>query len=319
LKTPARFSIRIPHVYNPQPAMRVSYTPRYYADIGEGHVFPIRKFELVRDRLVREGTLRQADIVEPQPAALADVLLVHTEDYVTRLRAGALTPREVRRLGLPWSKALVRRSFLAAGGTLGAARWALSDGIGSNLAGGTHHAFPNRGEGFCVLNDVAIAIRALQRDRLIKRAGIVDCDVHQGNGTASIFEGDESVFTFSMHGAKNYPLFKEHSSLDVELPDATTDAAYLETLSEHLPRVFAHEPDLIFYLGGADPYRGDKLGRLSLSIEGLRARDQLVLSECRARSVPVATTMSGGYAAEISDTVEIHCNTIRTARAIFDP
>jgi acetoin utilization deacetylase AcuC-like enzyme len=298
--------------------MLVSYTPRYYADIGEGHVFPIRKFELVRDRLLREGTLRPADIIEPQPAPLADVLLVHTEDYVTRLRAGTLTPREIRRLGLPWSKALVRRSFLAAGGTLNAARWALSAGIGSNLAGGTHHAYPDRGEGFCVLNDVAIALRVLQRDGLIKRAAIVDCDVHQGNGTAAIFENDKSIFTFSMHGAKNYPLFKERSTLDVELPDATTDEAYLDALSQHLPRVFASSPDIVFYLGGADPYIGDKLGRLALTIEGLRARDELVLSECCARSIGVATTMSGGYAAEISDTVEIHCNTIRAARAVFD-
>jgi acetoin utilization deacetylase AcuC-like enzyme len=297
--------------------MRVSYTPRYYADIGENHVFPIRKFELVRDRLLSEGTLNTSDIIEPQPAALADVLLVHTDDYVTRLRAGTLSPRELRRLGLPWSKALVRRSFLATGGTLNAARWALADGIGSNIAGGTHHAYPDRGEGFCVLNDVAIAIRVLQRDRLITRAAIVDCDVHQGNGTAAIFAGDESVFTFSMHGAKNYPLFKERSTLDVELPDATTDDVYLETLARHLPRVFAFNPDIVFYLGGADPFVGDKLGRLALTIEGLRARDELVLSECRARAVCVATVMSGGYAAEIGDTVEIHCNTIRAARAIF--
>src|SRR3954470_22521212 len=166
--------------------MRVSYTPRYYADIGEGHVFPIRKFELVRDRLLREGTLRPQNIVEPLPAPVADVLLVHTEDYVTRLRAGMLTPRELRRLGLPWSKALVRRSFLAAGGTIAAARFALDEGVGSNLAGGTHHAFPDHGEGFCVLNDVAIAIRVLSRERLINRVAVVDCDVHQGNGTATI-------------------------------------------------------------------------------------------------------------------------------------
>lgn len=297
--------------------MRVSYTPRYYADIGEGHVFPIRKFELVRDRLLREGTLSAADIVEPQPAALADVLLVHTDDYVTRLRAGSLTPRELRRLGLPWSKALVRRSFLAAGGTLAAARFALLEGIGSNLAGGTHHAYPDRGEGFCVLNDVAIAIRTLRRDGQIRRATIIDCDVHQGNGTAAIFAGDQEVFTFSMHGAKNYPLFKERSTLDVELPDGTQDDEYLEMLSTHLPRVFAHEPDIVFYLGGADPYKGDKLGRLALSVEGLRARDELVLSECRARRIPVATAMSGGYAADIGDTVEIHCNTIRAALAVF--
>ena len=297
--------------------MRVSYTPRYYADIGEGHVFPIRKFELVRDRLLAEGTLQFADLVEPQLASIADVLLVHTEDYVTRLRAGTLTPREIRRLGLPWSKALVRRSFLAAGGTLNAARFALEDGVGSNLAGGTHHAFPERGEGFCVLNDVAIAIRALRRDNVIGRAAVVDCDVHQGNGTATIFAEDSSVFTFSMHGAKNYPLFKTHSTLDVELPDGTGDDSYLATLAEHLPTVFAHQPDIIFYLGGADPYAGDKLGRLKLSLAGLRARDEVVLRECRRRGVPVATVMSGGYAADISDTVEIHCNTIRAARTVF--
>jgi acetoin utilization deacetylase AcuC-like enzyme len=297
--------------------MHVCYTPRYYADIGEGHVFPIRKFELVCRRLLDDATLRAEDLFEPQPAALADVLLVHTEDYVTRLRAGALTERELRRLGLPWSRALVRRSFLAASGTINAARFALAEGVGSNLAGGTHHAFADHGEGFCVFNDVAIAIRALRRDGLIERAAIVDLDVHQGNGTATIFADDPSVFTFSMHGAKNYPLFKARSSLDVELPDGTGDEEYLRALAEHLPRVFAHAPDIIFYLGGADPYVGDKLGRLSLSIAGLRARDELVLLECRARNVPVATVMSGGYAAEIDDTVEIHCNTIRAVRAIF--
>jgi acetoin utilization deacetylase AcuC-like enzyme len=298
--------------------MKVFYTPRYYADIGEGHVFPIRKFELVRDRLLAEGTLSPSEIVEPREAAVEDVLLVHTEDYLTRLRAGALDARELRRLGLPWSKALVRRSFLATAGTLGAARAALVGGAASNLAGGTHHAFPDRGEGFCVLNDVAIAIRALGRDRSARRVAVVDLDVHQGNGTAAIFEGDPEVFTFSMHGAKNYPLFKQRSSLDVELPDGTSDGEYLDSLARHLPRAFEHAPDLVFYLGGADPYAGDKLGRLSLSIEGLRRRDELVLNECRARGVPVATVMSGGYAADINDTVEIHCNTIRAVKSVFD-
>jgi acetoin utilization deacetylase AcuC-like enzyme len=298
--------------------MRVFYTARYYADIGEGHVFPIRKFELVRDRLLAEGTLSPSDIVEPREAAVEDVLLVHTEDYVTRLRAGALTEREIRRLGLPWSKALVRRSFLATSGTLGAARAALEAGAASNLAGGTHHAFPDRGEGFCVLNDVAIAIRVLRRDRKIRRASVVDLDVHQGNGTALIFEGETEVFTLSMHGAKNYPLFKQRSSLDVELPDGTGDDEYLDALARSLPRAFEHGPDLVFYLGGADPYAGDKLGRLSLSIEGLRERDEMVLRECRARGVPIATVMSGGYGAEINDTVEIHCNTIRAVKAVFE-
>ncbi|HEX8137960.1 MAG TPA: histone deacetylase [Pyrinomonadaceae bacterium] len=298
--------------------LRVSYTSRYYANIGEGHVFPIRKFELVRDRLLLEGTLHPSQIIEPQPASIADVRLVHTDDYIMRLRAGTLTARELRRLGLPWSKALVRRSFLATAGTLNAARWALEEGAGSNLAGGTHHAFPDRGEGFCVLNDVAIAVRVLLRDELVRRAAIVDCDVHQGNGTATIFAGDERVFTFSMHGAKNYPLFKARSSLDVELPDKTADDSYLATLAHHLPRVFEHGPDIVFYLGGADPYEGDRLGRLSLSIAGLRARDEYVLSECKRLGVPVVTVMSGGYAEEIKDTVEIHCNTIRAARAVFD-
>ncbi|HEX7178036.1 MAG TPA: histone deacetylase [Pyrinomonadaceae bacterium] len=298
--------------------MKVFYTPRYYADIGEGHVFPIRKFEMVRDRLLREGTLAPQEIVEPRPAAVEDVLLVHTEDYVTRLRAGALTPRELRRLGLPWSKALVRRSFLATGGTLGAARRALAERVGSNLAGGTHHAFADRGEGFCVLNDVAVAIRVLRRDGLIRRAAVVDCDVHQGNGTATIFAGDADVYTFSMHGAKNYPLFKAASTLDVELPDATADDEYLDALARHLPRVFEHAPDIVFYLGGADPYAGDKLGRLALTISGLRARDELVLRACRDAGLPVATVMSGGYAADIDDTVEIHCNTIRAAKAVFE-
>ncbi|HEX7316515.1 MAG TPA: histone deacetylase [Pyrinomonadaceae bacterium] len=299
--------------------MRVCYTPRYYADIGEGHVFPIRKFELVRDRLVAEGTLAPADIYEPREAPVADVLLVHTDDYVTRLRAGSLTQREVRRLGLPWSKALVRRSFLATAGTCAAARFALNEGVGANLAGGTHHAFPDHGEGFCVLNDVAVAVRVLQRDGEARRFAVVDLDVHQGNGTAHVFAGDDSVFTFSMHGAKNYPLFKLPSSLDVELADGTADEEYLETLSNKLPRVFEHGPDLVFYLGGADPYQGDKLGRLSLTFAGLRARDEMVLGECRSRGVPVTTVMSGGYAADINDTVEIHCNTIRAAKEIFNP
>ncbi|HEX8748575.1 MAG TPA: histone deacetylase [Pyrinomonadaceae bacterium] len=297
--------------------MLVSYTQRYYADIGEGHVFPIRKFELVRDLLLAEGTLRPQEVVEPEPAAIEDVLLVHTPDYVTRLRNGSLTAREIRRLGLPWSKALVRRSFLASGGTLLAARNAMAEGVAANLAGGTHHAFPERGEGFCVLNDVAIAIRVLQRDRKITRAAVVDCDVHQGNGTAFIFRDDARVFTFSMQGAKNYPLFKERSTLDVELADGTDDEAYLRTLEENLEKVMRHEPDILFYLGGADPFAGDKLGRLALSIEGLRARDEIVLTQCRERRVPVVTVMSGGYAADIRDTVEIHANTIRTARRLF--
>ncbi len=296
---------------------RIFYSLYYYAEIGENHVFPIRKFELVRDKLLAEGTLQPSEIVEPEPAKIEDVLLVHTEDYVTRLRNGTLTTKEIRKLGLPWSEALVRRSFLATSGTVNAARHALEHGVSSNLAGGTHHSFPDRGEGFCVLNDVAVAIRILQKEKLAERFLIVDCDVHQGNGTAFIFQDDESVFTFSIHGAKNYPLFKENSTLDIELPDKTGDAEYLETLNEALPRIFLHNPDIVFYLGGADPFEKDKLGRLGLTIEGLMKRDEAVLSFAKERDVPIVTTMSGGYAADIKDTVEIHSNTIRAVKKVF--
>lgn len=296
---------------------RVFYSPYYYADIGEGHVFPIRKFELVRDLLVHDGTLLPEEIVEPEPAGIDDVRLVHTEDYVTRLVNGTLTTKEVRKLGLPWSRSLVRRSFLACSGTINAAREALIAGASSNLAGGTHHAFPDRGEGFCVLNDVAVATRVLQKEGLAEKFLIVDCDVHQGNGTASIFVGDPNVYTFSMHGAKNYPLFKEMSSLDIELPDGTGDEEYLETLNEALYRIPMHNADLIFYLAGADPYQNDKLGRLNLTIEGLKRRDRMVLEFARSKSIPIVTTMSGGYAVEIEDTVEIHCNTLRAVKEVF--
>jgi acetoin utilization deacetylase AcuC-like enzyme len=189
--------------------------------------------------------------------------------------------------------------------------------VGSNLAGGTHHAFADHGEGFCVLNDVAVAIRVLHRDSLIKRAAVVDCDVHQGNGTATIFADDQSVFTFSIHGAKNYPLFKPRSTLDIEMPDGTSDQAYLDQLRSSMPRVFQHQPEIVFYLAGADPYVGDKLGRLALSMEGLEQRDEYVLTQCYEREIPVVTVMSGGYGEQISDTVEIHCNTIRSVGKIY--
>lgn len=302
----------------PAHGMRVFYTPRYYADIGDAHIFPIRKFELVRNQLLAEGSLEEDEIHEPLPASIEEVLLVHTEDYVTRLCTGKLTHKEIRRLGLPWSESLVRRSFYAVGGTIASAFHSLEHGCCSNLAGGTHHSFAERGEGFCVLNDVAIAIRALRSRDSIQRAAIVDCDVHQGNGTATIFAGDSQTFTFSMHGANNYPLLKAQSSLDIALPDGTTDDVYLTLLEESLERVFAHNPDIVFYLAGADPFAGDKLGKLSLSIEGLRRRDELVLRECFEREVPVVTVMSGGYGKELTDTIEIHCNTIRAVKAVFE-
>ena len=296
---------------------KLFYSPYYFADIGENHVFPIRKFELVKDLLLKEGTLSESEIIKPESAEKADLLLVHTEDYINRLIDGTLTQKEIRKLGLPWSQSLVRRSFHAISGTINAARTALTDGISSNLAGGTHHSFPDRGEGFCVLNDVAVAIRVLQREKLAEKFLIVDCDVHQGNGTAFIFQNSPEVFTFSMHGAKNYPLFRETSTLDIELPDKTADTEYLETLEQALPRIFTHDPDIIFYLGGADPYEKDKLGRLALTIEGLRQRDEMVLEFAKSKDVPIVTTLSGGYAADINDTVEIHANTIRAVKKIF--
>ena len=296
---------------------RIFYSPYYYADIGEGHVFPIRKFEIAKDVLLAEGTLSPEEIIAPEPVAIADLLLVHTEDYITRLIEGRLTAKEIRKLGLPWSESLVRRSLHAISGTINASRRALTDGVSSNLAGGTHHAFPDRGEGFCVLNDVAVSIRVLQREKLANRFLIIDLDVHQGNGTAFIFQNSPEVFTFSMHGAKNFPLFKEKSRLDIELADGTADDEYLETLEHALDRLRLHNADIIFYLAGADPFENDRLGRLKLTKEGLRRRDEAVLRFARDESIPIVTTMSGGYAQEIADTVDIHCNTIRAVKSVF--
>lgn len=293
------------------------YSPDYYADIGEDHVFPIKKFELARDILLKEGTLAENEIYKPELAEISDLHLIHTEDYIFRLINGELTKSEVRRLGLPWSQSLIRRSLLAVSGTINASRSALKNKVASNLAGGTHHAFADRGEGFCVLNDVAIAIRVLQKEKKAERFLIVDCDVHQGNGTAFIFKDEEKVFTFSMHGAKNYPLHKEISNLDIELADGTRDEEFHEILGEALHRIVGHDPDLIFYLGGADPYEKDKLGRLNLTMEGLRKRDEIVLEFAKSEDIPIVTTMSGGYAKDINDTVEIHCNTIRSVKKVF--
>ena len=297
----------------------IFYSPYYYADIGEGHVFPIRKFEIVRDLLLSEGTLNPEEIIAPRAVERADLLLVHTEDYIDRLTNGTLAAKEIRKLGLPWSKALVRRSFHAISGTINASQRALVDGVSSNLAGGTHHAFPDRGEGFCVLNDVAVSIRVLQREKLASRFLIIDLDVHQGNGTAFIFQNSPEVFTFSMHGAKNFPLFKETSRLDIELADGTADAEYLDTLEHALDRIRLHDADIIFYLAGADPYENDRLGRLALTKDGLRRRDATVLKFAKSEGIPIVTTMSGGYAEKIEDTVDIHCNTIRALKNVFKP
>ncbi|HVF88533.1 MAG TPA: histone deacetylase [Blastocatellia bacterium] len=298
--------------------MRVSYSRRYVIELPENHTFPIIKYSMIRDRLVGEGTLDISDLSEPRLADREHILLVHTEDYYDRLVEGLLTGREIRRLGLPWSEALVSRSRFSVAGTLAAARAALRDGAGANLGGGTHHAFADHGEGFCVLNDIAIAIRVLRAEGLLNRAAVIDCDVHQGNGTAAIFRDDPEVFTLSLHGEKNYPLVKQESTIDVALADGTEDEEYLAHLAAHLaPILDRFRPDIVFYQAGVDPFKGDRLGKLSLSREGLFRRDAMVFDECRARSLPCVITLGGGYARDVSDTVEAHCNTIRAARDTF--
>jgi acetoin utilization deacetylase AcuC-like enzyme len=266
---------------------------------------------MVRDEVVRRGLFPPEGIAEPEPVAAADLALVHTVGYLDDLDRGTLPPADQRRLGLPWSPALLERSRRTVQGTLAAARDALEIGAGVQLAGGTHHAFSDRGEGFCVFNDVAVAIRVLRREGLARRVAVVDLDVHQGNGTARIFAEDPDVFTFSVHGEKNYPFRKETSRLDVGLPDGAGDAVYLDAVDRHLAIVLATaRADLVFYLAGADPYEGDRLGRLRVSAAGLRERDRRVFTACRAGALPVAVTLSGGYARDLRDVARIHANTV---------
>ena len=294
--------------------MRVSYSEDYYVPLPPKHPFPMGKFPALHQRLLQENLLGADDVVSPRPADWADLLLVHTETYLSSLAGGRLDSQAERRMGLPWSERLVHRSRLAVQGTINAAFMALQDGLAANLAGGTHHAFADRGEGFCVLNDVAVAIRVLQRSRWIRRALVVDLDVHQGNGTAALFAEDETVFTFSMHGAKNYPFRKATSSLDVGLPDATTDAAYLEALARHLPcAIEESRPDLVFYLAGIDVAAGDRFGRLSLSRQGLHERDRLVLETLLQAGLPVVLLLSGGYAGSPAATADLHAIAHREA------
>ena len=287
---------------------------RYSFPLPAGHRFPIAKYERLRERVLSEGIVTPDAIREPERATRDALLLVHTADYVDRFLTGALEPAELRRLGFPWSPALVERSIRAVGGTCEAAAAAIENGVAMNLAGGTHHAFPDHGEGFCVFNDVAIAIRLLQRAGRVRRVAIVDLDVHQGNGTNAIFAGDESVFTFSMHGGRNYPFHKVPGSLDVELPDGTGDEQFLTLLAEHLPAVLARsQPDLVIYLAGADPHEGDALGRLGLTFDGLARRDAFVIELCREVGLPVAITIAGGYGRNLDDSVRIHVETARIA------
>lgn len=287
---------------------------RYTFPLPADHRFPIAKYELLRQRVIGEGIAAPERVHEPPRAERDALLRVHTAPYVDAFTSGTLDPAALRRLGFPWSEALVERSYRAVGGTVEAARHAVREGIAMNLAGGTHHAFPDRGEGFCVFNDVAVAIRALQAERLIGRAAIVDLDVHQGNGTNAVFAGDDSVFTFSMHGRRNYPFTKVHGSLDIELEDGCTDDEYLSRLETALPRVIAgSHPDLIIYLAGADAHENDRLGRLRLTNAGLARRDVMVLQSAREVGIPVAITIAGGYGRDVDVTVGIHAATARLA------
>jgi acetoin utilization deacetylase AcuC-like enzyme len=303
--------------------VRAFYTDRFVLPLPAGHRFPMVKYARVRERCLAEGVLAPGDLAEPPAAAWDELALAHDRAYLARVRDGALAPLEQRRIGFPWSPEMVERSRRSAGATIAAGRAALDEteergwGVAANLAGGTHHACADRGEGFCVFNDAAVAIRVLQREGRVARAAVLDCDVHQGNGTAAIFAADPSVFTFSVHGERNFPFRKERSSLDVALPDGAGDEAFLAALELHVPQVLEDfRPDLAVYLAGADPWREDRFGRLGMSKEGLAERDRLVLSACRAAGVPVAVAMAGGYARDTEDTVDIHVATLRIAAAL---
>lgn len=297
--------------------MYVFYSDRYAIDLPPQHAFPIQKYRRIRERLSADGTLRADELQEATPAADWDILQAHTAEYWAQVRAGTLPPAAMRRLGLPWSEALVRRSRASVQGTLSAGRIAIRDGVAVNLAGGTHHAFADRGEGYCVLNDIAIAVRCLQRDGWMRRLAVLDCDVHQGNGTAAILGDDPNVFTFSIHGANNFPLQKVAGSLDIGLPDGTNDADYLAALEPALARILGEfRPGLVFYQAGVDPLAGDRFGRLHLSREGLRRRDRLVLQGCLDAGIPVAVTLGGGYNLDLAETVEAHCDTVRIAAGV---
>ena len=287
----------------------------YAIPLPPGHRFPIAKYAMLRDAVLAAGLVRPEHLHDPARAPLEDVRLVHEPGYVERLLHGTMPAAEQRTLGFPWSEELVERSFRATGGTLEAAQHALTEGIAMNLAGGTHHAFASHGEGFCVLNDVAITVRALRARGRIVRAAVVDLDVHQGNGTHAIFAGDDDTFTFSMHGRRNYPFRKVAGRLDLELEDGTGDAEYLERLATVLPTVMRDSrPDLVLYVAGADPHEGDALGRLRLTFDGLMRRDALVIESARAVGVPVVIALGGGYGRDIADTVRVHLNTARVAR-----
>ena len=293
---------------------RLFYCDHYTIPLPAGHKFPSAKYRLLREMLEVDGVYR----LEPaQPASREAVEAAHDPVYVGGFLAGTLAPAIMRRVGFPWSPELVQRTLASLGGTLGAAEDALRIGFGGNLAGGTHHAFRAEGSGFCAFNDLAVAILGLRRAGRVRRAAVVDLDVHQGDGTASIFRGDPDVLTLSIHGRNNFPFRKQQSDIDMDLPDGTSDEQYLEALDTVLPRVFEFAPEIVFYQSGVDALAGDRLGRLALTIDGLKHRDRLVFEMCRRYELPVVITLGGGYAEPVTRTVEAHANTFRMASEIL--
>lgn len=294
------------------------YSDTFVLPLPDGHRFPMDKYRRLRERLLQDGVLHPSQLRVPEAATWDELRLAHDVAYVEEVANGTVDPAMLRRIGFPWSLEMVERSRRSSGATVAAARVAIaSRGMAANLAGGTHHAFADRGEGYCVFNDVAVAARVLLRDGVIARATVIDCDVHQGNGTAAIFRDDRRVFTCSFHGRSNFPFHKETSDLDVEFDDGTGDAPYLAALRQHVPEVLdTTRPDVVFYLAGADPYVGDRLGKLALTIDGLEQRDRCVLEACQQRGVPVAIAMAGGYCPDIDAIVTIHRNTIAEAMRI---
>ncbi len=287
--------------------MRVSYAPGYYAPIPDEHIFPMKKFRGLHRYLTEQKLIHPSDVIAPSMVDMANLMTVHSVRYSNGIMNGNLSDRELRKLGLPWSKGLAVRSRLAVQGTINAALMALQDGIAGNLAGGTHHAMPDYGEGFCVFNDVAVAINVLQQSMWARKILVIDCDVHQGNGTAEIFKDNPDVFTFSVHGEKNYPFKKPPSTLDIGLPDETADKEYLYTLGDALDDIFEQfNPDLVFYLGGIDPLETDHFGRLSLTLEGLKQRDRTVIKKVVGENTPLTLLLSGGYAPTLKQTVQAH-------------
>jgi acetoin utilization deacetylase AcuC-like enzyme len=298
--------------------LKIAHCNIYAHPLPDGHRFPMLKYELLPEQLLYEGTCNQANFFEPENAKEVDIAAVHTKEYIHALKQLTLDKKAIRKIGFPLSKELVNREEIITNGSIKASDFALEFGIAMNVAGGTHHAYTNRGEAFCLYNDQAIAARYLQRHKNINNILIVDLDVHQGNGTAEIFQHDSSVFTFSMHGASNYPFHKEQSDLDIPLPNGTDDTKYLRTLKNTLPRLINEiQPDFVFYLCGVDILESDKLGKLSCSLKGCAERDRYVLQICKDNSIPVMCSMGGGYSPEIKTIVEAHANTFRIAQEIF--